>query len=104
MLATETLGKAEDRPPIGNTPETDINVSDMPVFLLQDFLDFDRALPLLDTYRDPNKNDGLLIAFITDVDEEIYDNVEKIVEILSTMTLIDIIKDELKREKDRLKG
>ena len=74
------------------------------MFLLQEFLDFSCALAYLDVYREPHGvEEGVLIGFIKEWDEDTGDNVEKIAEILSLMTIIDIVQDKVKNEVDKLK-
>ena len=76
MLAQETIEKATDRSHRDNTPKNNINYGDMLVFLLQDFLDFEQALSLLDTYRDPySGGDKAIIGFVGKWDLDIGDNI-----------------------------
>ena len=72
--------------------------------MLQELLDFGRALAYLDVYREPRGvEEGVLIGFIEEWDEDVGDDVEKVAEILSVMTVIGIAQDEIKKEVDKLK-
>lgn len=93
-----------DRPQIYDGVEAYKSDYDITVFLLQEPLDFSRALAYLDVHREPhNVEEGVLIGFIGEWDEDVGDDVEKVAEILSVMTAIGIARDEMKNEIDRLK-
>jgi len=62
-------------------------------------LTFEQAVAYLDTYTEPEADEQcIIIGFLSDVVD-----VETAVEICAMQTVVRIVKDELKREKDDLK-
>ena len=103
MKPRETLSQP-DRPQIKDDIEANKNDYDIMVFLLGESLDFSRALAYLDVYREPrNVEEGVVIGFIEEWDKSLGDDVEKLAEILGLMTVIGIVKDEVRNEVDKLK-
>ena len=92
-------GKRGDEPHIDNNAHTNKSNTGIPVFLLQETLTFEQAVAYLDTYSEPEADEQcIIIGFLSDVVD-----VETAVEICAMQTVVRIVKDELKREKDDLK-
>ncbi|MGQ4892783.1 MAG: hypothetical protein ACP6IP_09900 [Candidatus Njordarchaeia archaeon] len=104
LMKPRTVLANSDRPPVYNDADANKNDYDITVFLLQELLDFSQALAYLDVYREPRGvEEGVLIGFIEEWDEDVGDDVEKVAEILGVMTVIGIVQDEMRNEMDKLK-
>ena len=89
-------GKRADEPHIDNNAHANKSNTGIPVFLLQETLTFEQAVAYLDTYSEPEADEQcVIIGFLSDVMD-----VETAVEICAMQTVVRIVKDELKREKD----
>jgi len=63
-------------------------------------LTFEQAVAYLDTYSEPEADEQcIIISFLSDIVD-----VETAVEICAMQTVVRIVKDEFKREKDGLKS
>ena len=95
-MLTETNHKTKAEPPISILPEENKNDYVVPVFMLQKPLSLEQAVALADSYSEPRIVErGVIIGFL---EEEV--DVETAVSIFSAQTIIRIMKDELRREKE----
>ena len=97
MPAKTNTTRAE--PPLKILPRQNKNDYAIPVFLLQKPLSLEQAIALADNYSEPNSVEkGIIIGFL---EEEV--SPETAVAILSTQTILHIIKDEQRQEREELK-
>ena len=97
--ADTTPKKRASEPHIDNNAQTNKNNAGIPVFLLQEILTFEQAVAYLDAYSEPEADEQcIIIGFLSDVVD-----VETAVEICAMQTVVRVVKDELKWEKDVLK-
>jgi len=97
--ADTTPKKRASEPHIDNNAQTNKNNAGIPVFLLQEILTFEQAVAYLDAYSEPEADEQcIIIGFLSDVVD-----VETAVEICTIQTVVRVVKDELKWEKDVLK-
>ena len=71
----------------------------LPIFFIQEILTFEQPIAYLDTYSEPEASKQcMILGFLLDMMR-----VEAIIEICTMQTVVRIVKDEFKREKDALK-